>query len=208
MAFKVGGKRLEDLREALEPPLPPPPPPVTEEDFADPLQLAEGRSPEYLLSVLGDRTLWLEGHVEEFAAHVRKLHRLKAKLEDPALEHSPQRPDAEKRFGKMIRQREEMAADIAILEAKCDRYWKALPPDYRGLYSGWWGVEPETPTIIGQAWRSLGKKFRWPEKVTVRRTWFHGLPPRLRQDIRKANIIGTRLGPPPLPDKDPFEDEA
>ena len=146
--------------------------------------------------MLGDYTLWVEQFMEEMSALARKNWRLKQKLKDP--NRSKGRRRALQRRKQQEEQLAQYACDIATLEAWCHRYWKALPRSVRGKYGMDWGTPPEGKSLVGQAWRYIATKYRWPDGYIITSQHFRGIPHGLQQEIIKSGITdeGIHLGKP------------
>lgn len=167
----------------------------------DPIGSFQGTSQASLMAMFGDHTLSLEQGIHELAAHLWKFHRLVQKLNDPALHDNPHREDAEARRVRMGFETSGQLAELALLDARCDRVWQAMDADSRASYAGWWNVTPETDRIVGQAffWH-IGME-EWPA-VSVGTSWLRALPLYLSDDLRRVGADRFELKR--NPDRAPF----
>lgn len=162
--------------------------------LASPRDLRQQYSKKQLLGILGDYTLWVEQLMDEMAVLARKNWRLKQKLKDPSLSKGKAR--AMQRSRDQDEQIIQYASDIAMLEAWCDRYWRALPRSVRAKYAMDWSTAPESKRLIGQAWRHIAARFNWPDYFTISAHHFRRIPYSLQQDIIASGITteGIPLG--------------
>lgn len=161
--------------------------------IVDPIPVPNGYSQESLLVEFGDSTLWLDQWLHELAANTRKLHRLEAKLADPALADSPYRPDAVIRRNDVINDQVAKACDVAWTEARCDRLWQAMQVETRESWASRWGVQPEADRLIGQAWKHIAGQEEWPEGTKAYSWWFGTTDAFLFEALKNASVFELDL---------------
>lgn len=170
--------------------------------MSDPIPVPTG-TPVQLMAQFTDYALWCEQFLEEMAALARKQYRLIQKIKDPRLQESPGIGEARYRSKAMTADLHDLASRICLLEAKCDRYWRALPVDVRGGYGLDFNVPPEKKRLIGQAWRGMAGQFRWPTNYTFQVGMVRAIPYALQHDLHRCGVDGLPLGPI----VDPFTEE-
>lgn len=160
---------------------------------------------EHRISVGCDLKGWVETRMGELATAVDEYHWLRRQLEDPEHAEHPARPKAVKRCEALEAEIEELASDIAYLEAHADRIWQSLEPDQRDPLATAWVADVTDERIILNAWTRIAQVgFRWPPNFGVYRTWFRDLSRPLIDDM---NQHGLKDGIPLGEQIDPFEEK-
>ena len=171
--------------------------------MVDPIPVPTGTQVQ-ILTLFIDHMIWTEQFLDEMAALARKQYRLIQKLKDPELQSSPDIGKARGRSKQMTHDLHDLASRICTLEARCDRFWKALPVPVRGGHGLDWNVPPEAESLIGQAWRGMAGQFKWPPNFTFQVGMVRDIPYALQHDLMQSGVDGYALGPV----TDPFKEKV
>lgn len=162
-------------------------------------------SVEHRLSVASDLKLWVEQRMGELATAVDEHNWLIRQVEDSRFVDHPDRPEAIERCMRLADEIEELASDIAFLEAHADRIWQSLDPEHRESMAMAWVADVNDERIILNSWTRIAQVgFRWPVNYGVSRKWFACLARPLIDDM---NERGLKAGIPLGEQRDPWEDK-
>jgi len=152
-----------------------------------------------LASYLADTGMLMEQWIDELSLLACDEQWLRCKLQDPVLADDPHRPAAISRAEAMEEDIIDRVRVVIEAEAAADRQWQFLTIDERkSTYADyWWRADAHQERLIGQAWRVMAPRYRWPPGWRINRLWLSGLPLCVVMDLRIFKVLDITLNPRP-----------